>query len=384
MLRTRALLMFCLAIFGCSRSGASEDAPKARDFSIPVEVVTLEPRKVEYAVSAVGSVDAFENVQVTARVAGVALGVHFKEGDAVKKDALLVEIEPERYQLAVASAKATLDRAEAARAEAERESERVAKLQAEGIASSMDVSTWQTKLATARAEEAAARAALGVASLNLREARLRAPFAGIIQTKTVQTGQYVQPGTVLATLIQREPLLLRFKVADTEAAQLTLGMEARFKVKDDDRTYKAKLTHIAGAAEPSSRMVPVIAEILPGGEGLRPGTFAEVTVPIDSSENAVVAPQTAIRPSERGFLAYVVEGDVARERVLSLGMRTPDGLVEVRRGLNAGEQLVVRGAEALKEGIKVRIAKPAAGAPSAAPSAPSGAPSAPSAAASVR
>ena len=83
--------------------------------------------------------------------------------------------------------------------------------------------------------------------------------------------------------------------------------------------------------------------------------FAEVTVPVGSAERAVVAPQTAIRPSERGFLAYVIEGDVARERVLALGMRTEDGLVEVKRGLAAGELVVIRGAEALKDGTKVKL-----------------------------
>ena len=253
-----ALALLASAAVGCSRSGAAQDPPKNRDLSIPVEVTRLEPRRVEYAVSAVGSVEAFENVQITARVAGVALGVHFKEGDMVKKDALLVEIEPERYQLAQAAAKASLDRAEAARAEAERELERMTKLNAEGVATSMDVGTWTTKLATARAEEASARASLGVASLNLREARLRAPSAGVIQTKTVQTGQYVQPGTVLATLIQRDPLLLRFKIADGEASQIKAGMEARFKVKESDRSFSAKVTHVAGAAEPASRMVPCL------------------------------------------------------------------------------------------------------------------------------
>jgi multidrug efflux pump subunit AcrA (membrane-fusion protein) len=68
-----------------------------------------------------------------------------------------------------------------------------------------------------------------------------------------------------------------------------------------------------------------------------------------------VIPQTAVRPSERGFLAYVVEGDVARERELTLGLRTADGRVEVRSGVKPGEKLVIRGAEALQDGAKVRV-----------------------------
>jgi multidrug efflux system membrane fusion protein len=82
-----------------------------------------------------------------------------------------------------------------------------------------------------------------------------------------------------------------------------------------------------------------------------------VVVPVETSKGSPVVPQTAVRPSERGFLAFVVEGDKARERVLELGMRTEDGRVEVREGLKPGERLVVRGAEALRDGAAVRVAE---------------------------
>jgi multidrug efflux system membrane fusion protein len=62
-----------------------------------------------------------------------------------------------------------------------------------------------------------------------------------------------------------------------------------------------------------------------------------------------------VRPSERGFLGYVVEGDTARERILTLGLRTPDGRVEIKDGVKPGERIVVRGGEALKDGATVRV-----------------------------
>jgi multidrug efflux system membrane fusion protein len=102
-------------------------------------------------------------------------------------------------------------------------------------------------------------------------------------------------------------------------------------------------------------MVDVTAEIRQPSDRLRPGAFAEVTVPVGAAENAPVIPQTAVRPSERGFLAFVVERGLARERVLELGLRTPEGLVEVRSGLAPAESLVVRGAEALADGARVRV-----------------------------
>src|SRR5262245_55052682 len=343
---------------GCARPGPTatkeKDGARPKEIVFPVEAKPVELRSVEYSVSGIGAVEAFENVQITARVAGVLERMHFKEGDTVKEGALLAEVEPQRYQLAVASTQASLERAEAARNEGERELERFQKLAAEGVSTSAEVNTWQTKLTTARAQESEARAALGVASLNLRDARIKAPLAGSIQSRNVQTGQYVQAGTVIATLIRRDPLLLRFKVTEAEAGRLKVGMTADFKAAGSSQKDSAKITFVAGSAEASSRMVPVVAEVAENPE-LRPGSFAEVTVPIGANSSALAISETSIRPTERGFVSFVIEGNVARERIVELGLRTPDGLVEVLKGLRAGEMLVVRGGEALRQGAKVRV-----------------------------
>ena len=181
---------------------------------------------------------------------------------------------------------------------------------------------------------------------------------GIIQTRTVETGQYVPVGTVLSTLMQRDPLLLRFQVPEGEAMPLKPGVVARFNVAEDATPHEARITHVAAAASQSSRMVDVTATVINANRPeLRPGAFARVTIPIGSTRAAPVVPQTAIRPSEKGFLAYTVDNGVAHQRILSLGMRTADGQVEVKDGLRAGEMLVIRGAEALRDGAKVKVSQ---------------------------
>jgi membrane fusion protein, multidrug efflux system len=354
------------ALLAAACGGGKADTPgktggragRAPGLVFPVEVEKVQARAVEYAVSSVGSVEAFERVEVTARVGGAVEKVNFQEGVTVDTGRVLVEIEPERYRLAVRSAKANVEKAQAALGEARTGLARREAVNAKNpaLVKEEDLDTWRTRVYTAQAEVASARSALDLAELNLRDAFVRAPFPGIIQTRSVQTGQYVQPGAVLATLVRREPLLLRFQVPEQEVAGMKEGMPVRFTVSEDRRPWSARLTLVAAAADPQTRMVAVTARVDDPERGrLRPGAFAQVTVPVGGVKDSPVVPETAVRPSERGFVGYVVEGDTARERILTLGLRTADGRVQVKSGLRPGETVVVRGGEALSDGVKVRV-----------------------------
>ena len=357
---------FCLLhsafLVSCSKSGAQAQQQQQgrRNVEFPVEVQPVESRRVEYSINAVGSLDAFERVEVTSRVVGAVERVLFTEGQTVGAGQALLEIEPERYRLAVEAAEATVQKNLASKAEAEAGYARrqSASQKNPGLIRGEEIETWRTRVQTAAAEVSQAQAALAQAKLNLRDAFVRAPVAGIIQTRTVQTGQYVQAGTVIATLVRRDPLLLRFQVPQQEAGPLKTGMTARFTVTDDNTPFTARITHVAAAASNASRMVDVTANVANSNQAaLRPGAFARVTIPVGNRVDAPVIPQTSIRPSEKGFLAYVIEDGVAKQRVLTLGMRTAGGDVEVRDGIRTGEMLVVRGAEALRDGAKVRVSK---------------------------
>ena len=342
---------------GGGKPGAGGATRGPRPF--PVEVQEVSAREVSYTVTAVGSVRAFEEIQVTARVTGVVEKVRFSEGEAVKAGQPLVEIEPRRFQIAVRTAGAQLARARATLAEAEAGLARREKAtqQNPGLIPGEEVETWRTRVSTAQAEVSGAQAALDRARLDLRDAYVRAPVAGVLESRTVNTGQFVQPGTVLATLVRRDPLLLTFDVPEQEAASLKPGMVVHFASAEGQEPYRATVKLVTTGADPATRMVKVTAEVDdPRQAELRPGTFARVTIALGERPRAVVIPQAAVRPSEKGFLAYVAVEGRAEERVVELGMRTADGQVEVVKGLEAGELLVVRGAEALRPGAPLAVA----------------------------
>ena len=355
----RAFLLSLLAI-GCTKTDAATTGGGGHKLEYPVEVAPLSLEQVQYAVTAPGSLDAFQQVQITARVAGAVDKVQFSEGQVVKEGQVLVTVESDRYLVAVEQAKATQAKAEATQrsVEAELARRQAATAKNPGLISGEEIQTYVTGVETAKADVMAAQQTVRVANLNLRDSFVKAPIAGVVQTRTVQTGQYVQPGAVLATILQRDPLLLRFQVTEQEAPRVKPDMAANLTLRESTRTYTAKITLVSGAADPQTRLVPVTAEVdnTDHQYWLRPGAFCEVSVPIGDARKGIVVPTMAVTPTEKGNVVYVVDAkNVAHVKVVELGMHTPGGNVEVTRGLAEGEQLVVRGMAPLSEGAPVKI-----------------------------
>jgi multidrug efflux system membrane fusion protein len=188
---------------------------------------------------------------------------------------------------------------------------------------------------------------------------VRAPIEGVIQTRTVETGQYVSPGYVMATLLRQDPMLLRFEVEPQDAPRLKPGMEAKFTMRETQRAFSAKITLVAGAADPATHTVGVTGEVVSDGHKywLRPGSFCDVTVDVGATRDAPVIPRIATRATDHGYIVWVANGDVAEERVSKLGISSKDGWVEVRSGLAAGDVIVVHGGEALTTGARVRASR---------------------------
>jgi RND family efflux transporter MFP subunit len=322
-----------------------------------VDILRVDAKKVDYVVQAPGTVEAFERVQVTSRVAGAVDRVAFTEGQEVKQGDTLVVIDSERYQLAVNSAKAAMAKTQASEAETnEQVKRREGAIESHpGLIPGEELETYKTKLLTAKADTAVADEALKTAQVNLRDSYVKSPINGVIQTRTVETGQYVAAGAVMATLLRQDPMLLKFDVEPQDAPRLKVGMTANFTMRETQKSFEAKITLVAGSADPTSHMVNVTGEVQSKEKyWLRPGSFCDVQVNLGAPREMPVIPRLATRATDHGYVTYVVENEVAQEKVITLGMSTKDGWIEVRSGLNAGDWIVVHGAEALTPGARVR------------------------------
>jgi multidrug efflux system membrane fusion protein len=367
-----AALFAAGAVSGCGRSQGAPP-PNAPKKGIPVRIAPVAVQDVVYRIQAVGSLEAEELVQITAEVEGAVSEVLFNEGDRVDPRRELVRIDPDRYRLEAERADASYKQALAERDRALADLKRREELGREQLVAIEELNRARGESERLAAEADAARAARDLAQQNLRKAHVRPPQRGVINSKTIETGRFVQNGTVLGTLVDTRRLKLRFKVSEAESLRARKSQTVRFRVTPlGERDFEATVYHVSDVADPATRQVEVLAWVTNPGE-LKPGFFAEVTLASETRAGALVVPEGAVQASERGFVAYAVVDGKAKLKPVQIGLRTGTGVVEILSGLSAGEQVVVEGSDRLADGAAVSPVPSAAA--SGSPVEPSGAPS---------
>lgn len=337
---------------GCGGGGDSASTRKAGR-NLAVVTATVAARDVVYEVRALGSLEPEELVQITAEVGGAAKEVLFNAGDHVGADTVLVRIDPERYRLEAARSEAAHRRAIADWKRSESDLLRREALAKENLVAAEELNRARQETERLAADAAAAKAALEIALQNQQRSAVKPPRSGQINTRTVETGQFVQVGNVLATLVDLRRLRLRFKVSESESLKTGEGQAVAFRIASlGERTFTARVYHASSVADPATRQVEVLAWVENPGV-LKPGFFAEVTLATGTHRNAIAVTESAVQATERGFVVYVVEGGKALERPVRIGLRTGDGLVEIISGLAVGQTIVTEGSDRLTDGLAV-------------------------------
>lgn len=323
--------------------------------ALRVRVAPVAVQDVVYEIKSLGQIEAQDMVQVTAQVEGVATDVRFREGDRVGPGTVLLRIDPDRYRLEAERAQATLEQSQAEQDRAGADLRRREALAQNDLLSAEELTRSRSESSRLTASVEVSRAALGIARQNLARSEVRPQVSGVIDTRTVDTGQFVRAGTVLATIVDASRLRLRFRVSEAESLRATVGGSVNFRVAPlGPRGFTARIYHVGRIADTTTRQVEVLGWVDNPGE-LKPGFFAEVTLAGEQRKGALVVPESAIQASEQGFVTYVVEEKTARVRPIQLGLRTGTGVVEILSGLRPGETVVTEGSDRLDDGIPVEV-----------------------------
>jgi multidrug efflux system membrane fusion protein len=340
-----------------SRAETKPAAPQA----LPVPVATLEETSVSLWDEFSGRLEAVERVDVRSRVAGAVKSVHFTEGALVKKDDLLVTIDPDPYAAEVDRAQAQVVAAQARLAYARSEHQRAQRLWAESAIAQRELDERVNAEAEADANLRAAQAALQSARLNLGYTQVRAPVAGRVGRLEITVGNLVAAGPgapVLTTLVSVNPIYASFD-AD-EHVVLRALKDGQRDVPVEAETVTNGGTHLHGRLQLIDNQVNTksgtvrVRAVFDNADGsLIPGQFVKLRMGRAQSETAVLVSERAIGTDQsKRFVMVVGEDNKAAYREITLG-GTVNGQRIVTSGLKPGERIIVNGLQRVRPGILV-------------------------------
>ncbi|MDX9740878.1 MAG: efflux RND transporter periplasmic adaptor subunit [Gammaproteobacteria bacterium] len=314
-------------------AAAGEDA-------IPVIVTEARLAPFEDRVEALGTLLAFESVTVSSTVTETVAAIHFDDGDRVPAGQVLVELNDREER-------ALLEEARVLSAEAQRQYERLKTLQAQGQAALSLVDErqreWEAGQARVRSLEA-----------RLSDRTLRAPFAGVLGLRNISVGALVEPGDIITTLDDDRVMKLEFTVPATflEALRPGLRIVARAPALSG-RTFEGEVAVIDSRVDPVTRSIRIRAHLPNPDRVLRPGLLMEVALSKNPRRSVRLPEETLLQLGERHYV-LVVTGNRAERREIRIGARRP-GEVEIREGVEAGDQIIVHGTTRARDGDPVRV-----------------------------
>jgi membrane fusion protein (multidrug efflux system) len=366
--RKPLLAAACLGILvlpACKPTADGQPAggPEAAGSPPTVSTVTVAAVTVPRTLDLPGRLASTRVAEVRAQVAGIIQERAFEEGSLVGKGDVLFRIDPAVYRAEVDAKSAALDRAEATRVQALRQSERTETLLERQAASTAQHDIATAALRQAEADVASARAQLARARIDLDYATVRAPIAGRIGRALVTEGALVGQGdaTKLALIQQVDPIFADFNASAADPGRLAARAsdkeetEVRLVLPDGSlHTDAGRLLFTDVSVDPGTGQVSLRATFPNPKVALLPGTYVRVRIAQGSLPGAVTVPAQAIQRSSAGVAQVFVvgaDGTVAL-RPVGAGALTDAGWI-VEDGLKAGETVVVEGFQRIQPGMAV-------------------------------
>src|SRR5262245_14742878 len=355
-----ALLALGAGAFALRSNDAASGAPAgaAQPQALPVPVAVIEQHDVNTWDEFSGRLEAVERVDVRSRVAGAVKSVHFAEGALVKKDELLITIDPDPYAAEVDRAQAQVVAAQARVTYTKSEQERAKRLWDESAIARRELDERINAAQEADANLRAAQAALTSAKLNLSYTQVRAPVAGRVGRLEVTVGNLVPAGPgapVLTTLVSVNPIYASFD-AD-EHVVLKLLSEGKRDVAVDAETVtnggrqlRGRLQLIDNQVNTRSGTVRVRAVFDNKDGSLIAGQYVKLRMGKAKAEPAILVSERAIGTDQDKRFVFVVGADSkAVWRQVQLG-GTANGQRIITSGLEPGERIVVNGLQRVRPG----------------------------------
>lgn len=336
------VLLLPIAFGSCSRSHDTEATKPVSVESAAVKVSTVPASKspIPRYLRITGELKGSQQANIAADASGKVVETAIERGSTVKAGDVLFRLDDRSATLSLAEAEAALVSArlklDLKRTELDR-NEPLARSKA--IADS-DFQRFKNEFASAEADLDAAKARRDIAKKTLADATIVSPFDATVGERLVEVGEYVNANTQVAALVATGRLRLVVNVPETSVGLIHEGQAVSFSVPAyPGSTFAGKIKFIGAAVRSSARDLIVEADVVNGDGRLKPGMFAEGRIGL-GEEESVTIPTVAVVADGLSQRVFVLINDRVEERLVETG-ETKDSMVEIRRGVSAGDAVVI-------------------------------------------
>jgi|YelNatPaOPRAMG01_1025707.scaffolds.fasta_scaffold08537_5 multidrug efflux system membrane fusion protein len=327
----------------------------------PVTVAQSVRKDVPIVLSAIGTVEAYNSVNIKPLVGGEITRVAIKEGQDVNKGDVLFIIDPRPYEAALQQAQGILARDKAQLVSAEAQARRYADLVKKDYITKQDYDNAVAAAGALQSSVQADEGAVQTARLNLGYCTVRAPIPGRTSNLLIQLGNVVKANDVpVLVLNQITPIYVNFSVPESELSEIRRQqavhpLKVLAALPTGGAPFEGELSLINNTVDPTTGMILLKATFPNEDKALWPGSFVHVSLTLGTRKGAVVVPDKAIQEGQQGTFLFVVKPDRTVEmRPVTVGQRRNDEAI-IEKGLQAGEEVVTDGQLRLFPGAKVEI-----------------------------
>lgn len=330
----------CLALFWWSQQSPEKVVTQRARPAVPITVIRIEPTDFQEELSALGTLQAWESVDISASVAQIVTAVGFEDGQQVDKGDMLALLKQDAEQASLRELQASLQ-------DAKREVRRL-----ENLARKNQVA--QTELDRARTQQVIISHQIEEVEARIADRTIIAPFSGILGLRQFSKGALVTPGQRLTTLDDISRMRLQFNVPATLLGFLQVGQQIHARAPAFQQTFVGNIAALDSRVDPVARSIGARAVLENPESLLRPGLLMELTIK-GPARQALLVPEESLESRAMAHYVWKVEGENARRTLVQIGGRVP-GWVEIVQGLQAGDEVVRDGVGRLR-GEQAKVAR---------------------------
>lgn len=352
------LLLLAVSSSGCS----NEKSKNTVSAPIPITVSTAIQKTVPVQLRAIGNVQAYSTVTIKSKVGGELVGVHFIEGQYVKKGDLLFTIDPRPYEVALKQAEANLQRDLAKAKNALEDARRYESLIQRQVVSPQQYEKVRSDADALEATVLADRAAVENAKIQLDYCSIRSPIDGRTGSLIMKQGNIIKADDVdLVVINQIVPIDVAFSIPEQFLSEIKKYMASgKLQVEalvpmNEEKPEKGVITFIDNAVDSQTGTIRLKGTFANRERKLWPGQFVNVVLTLTTEPNAIVVPSQAIQTGQEGQYVFVVKQDLTVESRPVVAGRTIDTETVIHKGLQVDEKVVTDGQLRLYPGAKVEI-----------------------------